>query len=137
MNKPSRLRTALLATLPDLATNPEKLRIYVDRGHIVSTGAPVRGWEYRYEITAIIQDFAGDMDALTVALVDWLAIEQPDMLKNPEQRNRGVRFEAEFLSNELADVQVQMDVTEAVGVSNDGTFMHAEEPPADLTSGWQ
>jgi hypothetical protein len=135
MNKPARFRAALLAALPSLATDPERLSIYVERGRIRSTGAPGSGWEYVYQLTAIIQDFADDMDTLSSAIVAWAQVEQPDMLKNMDENARAIRFECEMISAELADVQVEIDLTEAVFPGTDpGAFTHPPEPPADPTA---
>lgn len=135
MNKPGRFRAALLAALPSLATDPERLSIYVERGRIVSTGAPGGGWEYAYQLTAIIQDFADDMDALAAAIVAWVQVEQPDMLKNPDTSARAIRFESELITSELADVQIEIDLTESVFPgATAGTFAHPTEPPADPTA---
>lgn len=135
MNKPGRLRATLLAHHPDLASDPQKLAIFVSRGNLVATGEPGGGWEYGYTLTMIVQDFAGDMDALSATVLDWLAVEQPDLLKSPDARARSVRFEAELLSNELADVQIELDLQEAVQ-RRDGQFIHPPAPPADPSALW-
>jgi len=137
MNKPGRFRAALLAALHDVAQDPQRLSIYVERGHLVATGAPGRGWLYTYQLTAVLQDFAGDMDVLASAVTQWVEIEQPDLLKNDTNNKRGIRFECEMMSNELADVAIEIDLTEAVYASADGTtFDHPAEPPADPTAAW-
>lgn len=137
MNKPGRFRTALLAALPDVAQDPQRLSIYVERGHLVATGAPGSGWQYSYQLSAVLQDFAGDMDDLALAVMQWVEVEQPDLLKNDTANKRGVRFECDLISNELADVAIEIDLTEAVYPSVDGTqFVHPAEPPADPTAAW-
>lgn len=136
MNKPERFRVALLAALPDLANDPQRLSIFVEKGKLVACGTEGVGWQYSYQLTAILQDFAGDMDALAKAVIAWAAVEQPDMLKNPAQAERGIRFECELMTSELADVVIEIDLTEAVYVGNDGTFEHPAELPADPTSVW-
>lgn len=135
MNKPGRLREALIAGLPDLALDPQKLLIFAERGKIVATGEPGDSWEYAYQLTVIVQDFAGDMDALTATVLRWLAAEQPNLLLSAESRRDGVRFEAELMTAELADVQFQLDITEPVIRRND-RFEHPASPPADPTGLW-
>ena len=137
MNKPGRFRTALLAALPELAGDPQRLSIFVEKGKLVANGTDGAGWQYSYQLTAIVQDFAGDMDALAKAVIAWVAVEQPDMLKNPAQAERGIRFECELMTSELADVSIEIDLTEAVYAGDGGTFEHPAEPPADPTSTWQ
>lgn len=135
MNKPGRLREALIAGLPDLALDPQKLLIFAERGKVVTTGEPGDSWEYAYQLTVIVQDFAGDMDALTATVLRWLAAEQPDLLLSADARHNGVRFEVELMTTELADVQLQLDVTEPVIRQHDG-FEHPSPPPADPTAMW-
>ena len=136
MNKPERFRAALLAALPDLANDPQRLSIFVEKGKLVASGTEGAGWQYSYQLTAIFQDFAGDMDTLAMAVTAWVSMEQPDMLKNSVQAERGIRFECELMTSELADIAIEIDLTEAVYASADGGFDHPAEPPADPTSEW-
>ena len=136
MNKPERFRAALLAALPDLANDPQRLSIFVEKGKLVANGTRGAGWQYSYQLTAMLQDFAGDMDTLAMAVAAWVAVEQPDMLKNPAQAERGIRFECELMTAELADVVIEIDLTEAVYAGGEGGFEHTAEPPADPTGEW-
>jgi hypothetical protein len=136
MNKPGRFRTALLAAVPELANDPQRLSIFVEKGKLVANGTESAGWTYNYQLTAVLQDFAGDMDALAKAVISWVSIEQPDMLKNPMQAERGIRFECELMTAELADVSIEIDLTEAVYASSEGAFDHPVEPSADPTGAW-
>ena len=136
MNKPERFRAALLAALPDLANDPQRLSIFVEKGKLIASGTQGAGWQYSYQLTAILQDFAGDMDTLAMAVAAWVATEQPDMLKNPAHAERGIRFECQLMSSELADIAIEIDLTEAVYAGDDGHFNHPAEPPADPTSAW-
>lgn len=136
MNKPERFRAALLAALPDVASDPQRLSIFVEKGKLVASGTQGAGWQYSYQLTAILQDFASDMDTLAKAVIAWVAVEQPDMLKNPAHAERGIRFECELMTVELADVSIEIDLTESVYAGNDGTFNHPAEPQADPTGAW-
>ena len=136
MNKPARFRTALLAALPDLTNDPQRLSIFVEKGKLIANGSAHAGWQYSYQLTAILQDFAGDMDTLATAVIAWVAVEQPDMLKNPVQAERGIRFECELMTAELADVSIEIDLTEVVVAGDGDTFDHPAEPPADPTGDW-
>lgn len=135
MNKPGRLREALIRGLPDIALDPQKLLIFAERGTVVAAGEPGESWEYAYQLTVIVQDFAGDMDTLTATVLRWLAAEQPDLLLSAESRRNGVRFEVELMTTELADVQFQLDITEPV-MRRGGGFEHPAPPPADPTAMW-
>jgi len=132
MNKPSSFRTALLAALPSLATDPQRVSIHVERGRIRTNGQLATGWEYDYQLTVLIQDFADDFDALASFVMDWMRINEPAALKNNQKNATAVRFESEVLSSELADVCIEMDLTEAVVAGDQpGTWVHPPEPPAD------
>lgn len=135
MIKPESLRTALLLHLPDIANDPQKLLIFAERGRVIATGAAGDSWEYAYQLTVIVQDYAGDMNALTATVLRWLAETQPDLLLSPDAMRNAVRFEAELMTNELADVQFQLDVTEAV-IGRGGAFEHPAPPPSDPSSLW-
>lgn len=136
MKKPESFRTAVLTGVPDLARDPQRLAIFVERGKLVSAGAATRGWMYKYQLTAIVQDFAGDMDQLTDTVLQWVRVEQPGALKNNELNEQSVRFEVELLDNECVDVQIEVDLTEAVITTDGKTFVHPPEPPADPTEEW-
>jgi len=59
------------------------------------------------------------------------------MLKNPSHAERGIRFECQLMSSELADIAIEIDLTEAVYAGDDGkAFDHPAEPPADPTGAW-
>jgi hypothetical protein len=136
MNKPDRFRMALLAALPDVASDPQRLSIFVEKGKLIATGSERAGWQYSYQLTAILQDFAGDMDTVAGAVIAWVAAEQPDMLTNPAHAERGIRFECELMTTELVDISIEIDLTEAVYGTDDDAFDHPAEPPADPTSTW-
>ncbi len=141
MRKPTLLRDYLQARVPDLAAHPDHLHVFVEKGHIAS-GLPDLHFRYNYSVTLIITDFSGDPDGLMVPLLAWIAENQPDLLQHPERQNKAIAFEAELLGNDLADVQISMDLTERVIVTRTPTGWstdHPAEPPfPDLTgpTGW-
>jgi len=136
MKKLGTFRAALLAGVPELTNDPQRLSIMAERGKLVAWGGAARGWQYAYQLTAIIQDFAGDMDLLTDTILQWVRVEQPGLLKNPELTAQSVRFEVEVLDNECVDVQIELDLVEAVRTTDGVTFEHPPEPPADPTEAW-
>ena len=132
MNKPSHFRTALLDALPSLATDPQLVSIHVERGRIRTNGEAATGIEYDYQLTVLIQDFAEDFDALASFVMAWMRVNEPAALKNNQKNTNAVRFETERPSTELADVCIEMDLTEAlVAGPQPGTWVHPPEPPAD------
>lgn len=131
MNKPQSLRDQLLAALPDLRRDPERLLVFIEGGSMVSTLAPGASFEYRYTLKLVVTDFGGHPDALMVPLLDWIRTHQPELLANPSLREQ-IRFEAEVLANDKVDVELTLPLTERVGVhrADDGRVdvEHYPEP---------
>jgi hypothetical protein len=67
MIKPASFRDAIVAAVPSLKDNPDKLLVFIDKGQIVATGAPSLSFEYRFTLNVILLDFPGDEDAVMVA----------------------------------------------------------------------
>ncbi|MGE7139666.1 phage tail protein [Luteibacter sp. NPDC031894] len=137
MKKLQSFRTALLTASEDLTRNPEKTSIFADNGRVVAGGAPGKGFEYHYQAIAIIQEFAGDVDAVSAAILGWMAAELPGVLMNPEKADKAFRFEVEVLNGEQCDLQITVEVEEPVVPADDGSFTHPAAPLLDLTGDWQ
>lgn len=131
MIKPQSLRDLLASALPDLARDPDRLLIFIDRGSVVSTLAPGRSFEYRYTLNLIITDYAGHPDAVMVPLLDWIRVNQPELLANDKRRGE-IAFEVDVLANDKVDMDIKLPLTERVGVhaGADGalTIEHYPEP---------
>jgi hypothetical protein len=127
MKKLQSFRDVLLHSCGEIAIDPQKTAIFAERGQVVPGGAAGDGFEYRYQITAIVQDFAGDVDAVSLAIVRWMRAELPGVLKNPERAERAFRFEVEMITSELVDLQIEVDVEEPVAIDAAGNITH---PPA-------
>jgi len=135
MKKPQLLRDHIARACPDLATNPEKMTVFVEGGNIVHTGTPALSFEYRYTVNVVITDWADSTDTLVVPVIAWLKRHQPDMFDNPERRAKGFRFVAEIIDHNTVDVSIELDLTETVAVKGetvDGinrlTTRHIGEP---------
>jgi hypothetical protein len=111
------LRNALTAAVPEIARDPSKLTVFAKAGSSVATGAGESlSWEYRYTATLLLLDFAGDADHVTAAVHAWVRVYQPELLDNAELRERGIQFEAELLNAKAVDLQITLQLTEAVRV---------------------
>lgn len=115
MIKPDSLREHLLAAVPALKRDPERLLVFIDEGHLHATAVPNLSFEYRYQLQLVITDFQGHPDAVMVPLIAWLATQQSELLANPERRD-GIRFEADVLANNAVDLSITLPLTERVGV---------------------
>ena len=130
MNKPEGLRAHLVAALPMLQQNPDRLLVFIDEGGIVSTYVDSLAFEWRYTLNLIFTDLSAHPDEIAVPLLEWLRVNQPELLGNPERRN-DIRFEADVLANDRIDLSIKIPLTERVGVRVEGgqtVVEHFAEP---------
>lgn len=139
MDKPSSLRATLTKAIPDLKKNPEKLAIFVVGGRVIHTGTDSLSWEYRYALRVLLTDFAGHADAVMAPIVAWMKRHQSEAFASEATRERAIRFEAEFLSISTVDLQIDLELTEAVlsrprpgGPAGALNLIHKAEPPGPL-----
>jgi hypothetical protein len=115
MKKPDSLKKLLLATVPGLVDSPETLQIFVDRGRIAGGGGRTLSFEYRYAVNVVLEAYAGDIDAVTVPILAWLAENQPELLDKPTAEP--FAFEAELLDGKASDISITIELTEVVLVT--------------------
>lgn len=127
MNKPDALRKAIEASNPDLARDPARLLMFIDRGNVRSFMTADFSFEYSYTLNIIISDFAGDTALLMIPILSWLRINQPDLLAPPKE---AMTFEADILDNGSADMSIELQLTEQVAVTKreDGGFEMLYQP---------
>jgi len=132
MYKPESLRAHLMAAVPGLPQNPDKLLIFADEGSMRCTAAVGLSFEWAYNLNLIFTDYAGDPDTIAVALFAWLRVHQLELLQNLERGKEAVRFEAELLNNDAVDLSVTIPLTERVivkqGQGGELTIEHPPEP---------
>ena len=126
MNKPQSLRRALNKAVPYVRNNPDKLHLFVDNGSLVATGTSSMSWEYRYTLNAVIEDFSGDQNLLMAPVLLWLRDNQPDAINNPTLREKLFTFEVDILRNDVCDISLNLQLTERVLVSTDGSVSSVE-----------
>lgn len=119
MKKPQQLRDHLVAAVPALADNPDRLLIFVEGGGINGTYKPGASFEYRYNLELVITDFAGAPEAVMVPLLQWLTRHQSELLANPTNRDK-LSFEVDVMADGLVDLAIKLPLTERVWVSRDG-----------------
>lgn len=140
MDKPSSLRETLTKALPAIKKDPQKLAIFVTGGRVIHTGTDSLSFEYAYTLRALLLDYTGHADAVMAPLVWWMKQNQPEIFDNPERRDRAIRFEVEYLNTKAMDLQIELDLTEAVlsrprpnGPPGALNLIHKPEPPPTLT----
>ena len=114
MNKPQSLRNALNKSVAYVRDNPDKLHLFVDNGSLVATGARSMSW---------------DQNLVMAPVLLWLMTNQPDAINNPELREKLFTFDVDILSNDLCDISLNLQLTERVIVSTDGTVSSVEAVP--------
>lgn len=134
MEKIRSLRAAIEAAIPDLARNPERLLLFVDKGKIASTSRVHASFEYRYEAEVLLVDFSDHLDKVVVACILWAQAHEPDIFQRWRETGEGISFEAELRNENDVDISLKMPLTERVIVRQqpDGSVYieHAGEPPA-------
>lgn len=129
MIKPASLRAAIVALLPELQRDPERLLMWVDQGSIVSRSTGTRAFAYRYRLNLILIDFAGEPSVLMLAVTDWLRVNQPELLTPGKE---ACTIEVDLIDSKTVDLQLQVQLDEMVSVTRrlDGGFdiQHLPEP---------
>ena len=92
MNKPNSLKTHLLAAVPELANNPDRLLVFIDNGSARSTVEAGLSFEYSYSLNVILTEFAGHPDAVFIPLLAWLMVNQHELLANQDKGKGGRRL---------------------------------------------
>lgn len=129
MYKPKSLRKALTDAVPDLARNPEMMRIFIDNGKLASTLAASLSFENQYTLNVVVTDFTGDIELLLVPIQAWLRIHQADIMTTGEGRKKGFTYFADINSNDSVDISISLMLIERTIVREDGDKLHIETVP--------
>lgn len=121
MRKPDTLRAAIVAQLPELASEPDRLRMWIERGGARSVMTAELGFGFAYRLNVLVTELAGDVALLGLAIFQWLRVNQPELMTPGRD---GFTFDVDILDNRTADVLIQLDLTEDVAVTqrDDGGF---------------
>lgn len=128
MKKPQSLRAHLLSAIPELERDPERILIFVDEGKIRSTMATGLSFEYAYTLNMILTDYTGDLAAISIPVLDWIRVNQSELMANLDKAHAGIKFEAEILANDKVDLAIQLHLTERVIVKKDQQTITTEYP---------
>ncbi|MCP1107269.1 phage tail protein [Serratia nevei] len=130
MLKPEQLRATLLNAVPILQQNPERLRLGIVNGRVVSTLAASLSFEYRYQLNLVLDGPSADDDLVIVTVLAWLRSHQPDFFANPERRKNDFSFQRDIENPHQLTVQLQL--TEIILVEPRDGALHITpraEPP--------
>lgn len=114
MQKLHLLRKHLINAVPHLKRDPERLLTFVEDGQIEFYRGPTLSHEYQYTAQLILTDYAGEVDAVIIPLLDWLSAYQPNA--DPAE---AVSFEAELLNHQTVDLALRVRLTERVVATRD------------------
>ena len=132
MKKPDSLRSHILAAVKELQRDPERMLIFTDKGNVRCTGASGLSFEYVYDLNFILTEYAGELDAVMIPLLDWVRINQSELIMNLEKSKEAFKFETVILNNNTVDLSLTFPLTERVIVKRkeDGTLdvTFPEEP---------
>lgn len=134
MRKPDSLRAALIAVFPELATNPHRLRLWIEKGHVRCHASEDNlNFTLEYTLTVVIEEWTRSTLMIWPVLCDWLRVHQPDLLTVANSKT-AIPFEADLISNQKADVSFDLALTQPVTVTRreDGGFDMREVPEVDL-----
>lgn len=132
MQKPNDLKRVLLASVPALKHDPDRVLIFTDKGRIRCTAATSLSFEYAYELRLILTNFAGSPDSVMLPVLGWARQHQSELLANLDNAMQAIQFEAEIIDNDSVDLAITLPLTERVVVERqaNGTYnlTHAPEP---------
>lgn len=124
MKKPDSLREHMINAVKELQRDPERMLIFTEKGNIRCTLANGLSFEYEYDLNFILTEYAGELDAVMIPLLDWIRVNQHDSLANLEKNKDAFKFETVILDNNTVDLSLTFPVTERVIVKrkDDGTL---------------
>ena len=137
MRKHESLRSAVVAAFPDLKRDPGDLAVWVEGGRIAARAGPAGarasiGFEWRYRLNLVLLDFVGDPNVLIRAVLDWLRIEQPDTLLSHTAGDEAIAFDVDVLDDRKVDIELKLELSEAVDIAADGAMTYRDEPALAL-----
>lgn len=142
MDKAISLRDALTSNIKQFETFPDKLKVFIENGNVVARLSNL-SFEYRYELNILVIDYEAHPDTIFLPLLRWVAVNQPDLMQNPDKSENRIAFEAEPINQDTYDISIKMPLSEAVKIVKNGNqyeMTHIPEPELnDLTgpSPWE
>ncbi|WP_258087237.1 phage tail protein [Xenorhabdus bovienii] len=137
MLKPNLLREMIVEHEPFFNQNPDRLEVFITKGNLIATGSGSASFLYQYQLEVLALDYPHPLDNLSIPILAWARLHQPDLLFNPDRRREGFCFEVDLLSNDTADILFTLPTSERVivdRVNGKLTPTHIDEPPPDSRS---
>jgi hypothetical protein len=116
MLKPDSLRAALTAAVPEIARDPDRLKLFIEKGDIATRFTDALGFEWRYRLTVELLDFTGHPDGVMLATLVWLREHQPELLQAPPAADQAIAFACDLIDQTTVDLRLELPLTESVAV---------------------
>lgn len=112
MRKPASIRKLLTDYLPELGRDPERLRMWIDKGNVRYRQTDSKSFELVYRLNIVVIDWTGEAVVIFTLLNEWLRRYQPDAVAS--QAAPGYSFEADIVTNNAMDLSIDLDLSEVV-----------------------
>ena len=116
MHKPDSLRAAIATAVPELAQNPDRLKIWLEKGRIRAPMTDSRAFAYEYALNVVVTDYTGHPSIIFLAINDWLRVNQPDLLR--PDASGGYSFDADIMDNQTVDLGIELQLSEQVKLTS-------------------
>lgn len=114
MRKLDTLKEAIFAALPELKRDPDRIRIWIERGSARATQTESRGLAFAFTANVLVVEMASDIVVLFLAVFEWARVNQPELMIPTSGE---VDFDADILDNETADVLLQLQLDQVVSAT--------------------
>ncbi|WP_443091369.1 phage tail protein [Basfia succiniciproducens] len=119
MKKLNQLRNVLEKSDPFFIKNPDKLQLWIEDGKVIRTGTENLSFYFEYKLNIVVTDYPDDIAKLTVPILSYLQINQPDLFQNTSLRESAVKFIPDFNNNNTADIHFEIGpITERIVVTD-------------------
>lgn len=119
MKKPNQIRNVLEKSDRFFVKNPDKLQLWIEDGKVIRTGTENLSFYFAYTLNIVVTDYPDDIAKLTVPILSYLQINQPELFQNKDRRESAVRFTPDFNNNHTADIHFEIGpITERVLVTD-------------------
>lgn len=126
MLKIAALRATLESALPELRSDPTRLRMWIERGTAQARMTASLDFDFSFTLNVLVIELSTDVSVLAFAAIQWMRDNQPDLLAHATD---AFSFDADILDNGTADVLLQLTLTQGVGVARDGDGYRIEYLP--------
>ena len=82
----------------------------------------------------ILTDFDGHTDSVMIPILDWLRVNQSELLVNMDKSAEGLKFEADMLDRSKVDLSLTLPLTERVIVTRRGGGVVESGAQVDLNA---